>query len=493
MVDRSRWSSRTVFLLAAIGSAVGLGNVWRFPYLAGKYGGGAFLIPYIIALFLVGIPLLMLEFAIGQKMQRGAVGAFKKLKSRWGALGVFALLSSFIIVCYYAVVMAWSLLYFLASFGMKWAGYEGGTKAYFFNEVLQVTAGPSVIGGMNWPVVIALIFVWVAVYFSVWKGAHSVGKVVWITVPLPLILLGVLLIRAVTLDGFLDGWAYYLVTEDWSLLWNSEIWIAAFSQIFFTLTLAFGVMIAYASYKKENADIAKDAWTTALVNSAISLFAGFVVFAVLGYMAFKSNVGVASLAASGPGLAFVVFPEALSLMPWAGFFSAIFFLTLLMLGIDSAFSLVEAINAVFVDKRNKKLIPKISFWVCLAGLLGGLIFATKAGIYYLDIVDHFVTNFNLIIIGILQAILAGWIFGAEKVRAYINKVSDVKLGYWWTIMIKFVVPIVLMFLLVNQYLNEINKAYEEYSAGALAIGWFIVAIPFLVFALLWIINPGKSE
>lgn len=237
---RQRWTSRIVFILAALGSAVGLGNLWRFPYLAGKYGGGAFLIPYLIALVLVGVPMLMLELAVGQKMQQGVIGSYRKLHPSFGGLGILALLSSLIIVSYYAVVMAWSLIYLLASFGVKWSG---NAESYFFQEVLQLSDSVNSIGGINWSVLLSLFVVWLSIYFCVWQGTESVERVVRYSVPLPVILLGALLLRAVTLPGFLDGWAMYL-KPNWMALLNPEVWTAAFSQIFYTLSLAFGIMIA---------------------------------------------------------------------------------------------------------------------------------------------------------------------------------------------------------------------------------------------------------
>ncbi|NES86806.1 MAG: sodium-dependent transporter [Moorea sp. SIO2B7] len=474
---RQRWASRTVFLLAAVGSAVGLGNVWRFPYLAGKYGGGAFLVPYLIALVLIGVPLLMLEFAVGQKMQRGAIGSFRKLHPNFGSLGLFALMSAFIIVSYYAVVMGWSLIYFLASFGVKWSS---DAKSYFFDSVLQISDGVNVLGGINWPILWSLVVVWVLIYFCVWKGTTSVGKVVVYSVPLPIILLGVLLLRAVTLPGFLNGWKLYL-TPVWSALVDPEVWTAAFSQIFFTLSLGFGIMVTYASYKNSEDDIAKDTWLTALINSGISLFAGFVVFGILGYMAGETNIPLAELAASGPGLAFVVFPEALSLMPLPWLFSLLFFVMLLSLGIDSAFSLVEALNATIIDKQQQGNVAKVSIGVCLGGFIAGIIYTTRAGLYILDIVDHFVTNYNLMLVAIFQSILVGWLYGAEKLRRYINQVSDWKVGKWWNFSIKYLIPMALVALLATQFSKDIRTPYEGYPAWALGIGWAIVFLPLLIF------------
>ncbi|MEO0824379.1 MAG: sodium-dependent transporter [Cyanobacteria bacterium J06635_15] len=471
-MTRQRWSSRTVFVLAAIGSAVGLGNVWRFPYLAGKYGGGAFLIPYLVALLLVGIPLLMLEFAIGQKMQQGAVGTFKRLHPRSQGIGLAAVLSGFLIITYYAVVMAWTVIYLFASFRTSWSQ---NAEQYFFDSVLHLSDGAGQIGSINLPILLALVAVWVAVYFCVWRGTRSEGQVVLYSVPLPIILLSVLLVRAVTLPGFWQGWQLYL-TPVWSVLADPEVWSAAFSQIFFTLSLAFGTMLTYASYKSPDHDIAQDSWVTALTNSAISLFSGFVVFGVLGYMAWQTATPVDELAASGPGLAFVVFPQALSLMPLPAVFGVLFFLMLISLGIDSAFSIVEAVNAILLDYNPRWRVEQVSIGVCLVGLMAGIIYTTQAGLYFLDIVDHFITHYSAMLIAISQSILGGWIYGAEALRRYINSVSDWPVGRWWSISIKFVAPVVLTALLGTQLTTDLRTPYEGYPTWALGIGWLIVLI-----------------
>lgn len=487
---RDRWSSRTIFLFAAIGSAVGLGNVWRFPYLTHKFGGGAFLIPYLIALIVLGIPLLIMEFAIGQKLQKGAIDAFDTVHHKLRGIGFAAIFSGFVVVVYYAAVMAWALIYLINSFSSKlpWAEDASG---YFFNSVLQISEGVGVLGGINWYLFFALAAIWIMIYFCVWKGVKSAGKVVAITMPLPIILLVILFIRGITLDGAMLGITEYL-TPNFAALMSSEIWLAAASQIFFTLSLAFGIMIAYASYNKETQDITGDAYITSIVNSGISIFAGFVVFSVLGYMATSTGSAVSDVVASGPGLAFVVFPQALALMPWGGFFAALFFVTLLCLGIDSAFSLVESVNTVIADKSKEIAKKKIAFFVCSIAFLLGILFTTRAGLYYLDIFDHFVTSFGLVIVGIFECLAIGWVYGAENLRQYINSVSRWKLGKWWNTAIKFVIPIILTVLVVVQFHTELQAPYEGYPAWSLALGWAAVIIPMIV-AVVLAFKPSKAE
>ena len=197
-------------------------------------------------------------------------------------------------------------------------------------------------------------------------------------------------------------------------------------------------------------------------------------------MATTSNVGIEEVVASGPGLAFVVFPKALSLLPMAWLFSIFFFLTLLSLGIDSAFSLVEAINTVISDKFKKTSLKVIAFWVCLVAFLFGILFTTNAGLYFLDIVDHFITNFGLVIAGILECLAVGWILGADNLREFINSTSNWKIGRWWNFAIKFLIPVVLIILVVMQFITEINVNYEGYPLWALSIGWAVVIIPILM-------------
>ncbi len=299
-----------------------------------------------------------------------------------------------------------------------------------------------------------------------------------VTVPLPIILLIVLLIRAFTLDGAMTGIAAYL-TPNFNALFDSEVWIAAFSQIFFSLSIALGIMIAYSSYNRKDSDINKNAFTIGITNSVISILVGFVVFGTLGFMAEQQGVGVSEVVTSGPGLAFIMFPKALSLMPFASVFSVLFFIMLITLAIDSAFSMVEAIDTTITDKTKMKK-KHVALIVCTLGFLAGIIYTTNAGLYFLDIVDHFVINISLIVIGILECIAVGWIFGAEKMRAYINKVSDVKIGKWWSAAIKYVIPISLAVILALQLKAEFAENYGGYPDWAIMVGWLFVLVPLAI-------------
>ena len=470
---RDRWPSKNLFLFAAIGSAVGLGNVWRFPYLAGKYGGGAFLLPFLISLFVIGFPLIIMEFALGQKMQQGVVGAFRKIDKRLSGVGLGSVLVSFGVSAYYAVIMGWCVLYTLYSTTLAWGD---DTQSFFFDKVLQLSGSAQMMQGVSLPVLAALFFSWVFVYFSTWKGVKSLSKIVQITMPLPLILLAILFIRGLVFPGAIEGVLFFL-TPSFEALLDTQVWMAAISQTFFSLSLGFGVMITYSSYEYKNNDIVKSALITAATDGAVALFAGLTVFSTAGYMAMQDNLPFGELVGSGPSLAFVIFPKALSQVPGAVFFAILFFVMLVTFAIDSLFSLVEVVAALFEDQMPKVRKEMIVFFVCLITFLAGLVFVSTAGIYYLDIADHFFTHYGLVLMGLLQALSVGWIFGAEKLRHYINETTRMKLGPAWDFLIKYLIPAVLATVILLSLLNDIQHPYGDYPAWALwTFGWGLVIL-----------------
>ncbi|MCF8008663.1 MAG: sodium-dependent transporter [Halanaerobiales bacterium] len=480
-MQRDRWNNRTAFVLAAIGSAAGLGNAWRFPYMAYSNGGGAFLIPYFVALLTAGIPLIVLEFSMGQKTQRGAPGALAKVSRKFEGFGWWAVLAGTIITSYYAGVMAWAWDYLAGSFTLGWAN-DAGT--YFYEEVLQISSGPGNLGGFSIPVLIGLIVTWIAIYFILKNGAQSVGKVVYITVPLPIILLGILLIRAVTLPGAVEGINYFL-QPDFTQLLNPSVWIDAYSQVFFTLSLGFGIMIAYASYMPEDSDIINNALITVFANSGISFMAGIAVFGTLGYMAQTQGVPISEVATAGVGLAFVVYPNAISLLPGGpmviGLFGFVFFAMLLSLGIDSAFSIVEAGVAAIKDKWGGTK-QKVTLYYSLFLFVVGLLFVTKAGLYWLDIVDHYVNTYGLVFAGLTESIIVGWFYKPNELRNYFNSVSEYKFGNWWNVMVKFITPLVLTVLLISNLITDITAPYGDgaYELKYLFYGGWIGVVGVLI-------------
>ncbi|GAB4151234.1 MAG: sodium-dependent transporter [Planctomycetota bacterium] len=478
----THWSNRTEFIMAAVGSAIGLGNIWRFPYVCYKNGGGAFLIPFIVALFAAGIPLLIMKFAVGQSSRFGAPKALGGLNRNWTWLGWMAVLVGFFIAAYYAVVMGWSFNYLYYSFaGMPWGVDVEQIERFFMKDVLDfIPLGEVGAGAVVWPVFIGLILTWVAIYFSIFKGVKTVGKVVWITVPLPALILVILIIRGITLPGSAKGLETFL-TPDFAALADPSVWLAAVGQVFYSLSLGFGIMIAYSAHNPRVSDINNSAFMTGIWDSLFAFLCGFAVFSVLGFLAHALNSEVSDVAKAGPGLAFVIFPTILAKLPALNqLFSVLFFIMLLTLGIDSAFSLVEAIAKAVKDFTTKMRVEVLALIVCLVLFVFGIPFALRSGLMTLDIVDHYM-NIGLVIVCFLECILIGWISGTENLRSYANEVSDFRIGKWWDVCIKWVIPFSLAILLIANIYDDIVKPYEGYERHWLiAFGWVPLFLTFFV-------------
>ena len=473
-MEKTFWSSRWVFILAAIGSAAGLGNLWRFPYLAYENGGGAFVVAIIVANLLIGIPLLMLEVGLGQRMQKGAADAFGAIKKNLRFVGWTAIVLAFAVIAYYMAVVSYGVNYFAASFTLGW---QPDANAFFFNDILQISDGPTALGGISWPVLAGLLLGWALVYFSAWKGAKSVGAVVKWTATLPFVILFILIIRAVTLDGAAQGLRLFFI-PDWSALLNPHLWLAAFSQVFFSLSLAFGVMIAYGSLNRKNTEITSSALWIAGGNFLTSIMAGIVVFGTLGYMALQQGMSVNDVVAGGPGLVFVVFPEAINLLPALNeLIAVLFFAMLLMLAIDSAFSLLEALAVSIRDRFEGTNTKKIAFVITFFGILAGLFYSTKSGLYFLDITDHFVVSYALVVMGICEAIIVGWLWKGSDLVAFIKENSTLHLEGLWLFSIRWFTPLFLGALLIWNIYTEFQAAYGDYPVVSLI---YVGLIPILL-------------
>lgn len=492
--DRSAgegWSSRTAFILGAIGSAIGIGNVWRFPFVCYENGGGAFLLVYLIALFSAGIPLLLLEMGLGYKTLSGPPRAYGSIKKPLEWLGWLAVLVGFVLVCYYSVIMSWCANYLVFSFDLKW-GSDTGT---FFNNFLQKSDPKNIftLGSIVPGILIGLLVMWVWVVLSIWRGAKTVGKVVYVTVTLPWLILIIFVIRGITLPGAIEGLKYYL-TPDFSKMLEPKVWMAAYGQVFFSLSVGFGIMTAYASFLPPKSDITNNVFIIALADSATAFVGGIAVFSGIGYLCHTSGVSVNSIQ-GGPGLAFVTYPAIINQFPFAPqLFGILFFVMLLTLAIDSAFSLLETVVVAVMDKWNISR-KTANIGIAAIALLCGIIFTTQSGLFWLDIVDNFNTNFLLIIVGILEAIAIGYVLGPKKIRDCVNETSDFRISAWWDWFIRIIVPLVLFIgLAVTFYKTVTDKQpYGSYPSDAVLIaGWgLLIGLP--IIALILTLFKGKKS
>ncbi|GBG31152.1 Sodium-dependent noradrenaline transporter [Hondaea fermentalgiana] len=449
------WTSRGSFILASIGSAIGLGNFWRFPFLVYRWGGGSFFIPYIIALFVIGIPLLQLEFTLGQVFRRAGTQSFGRLSPRWAGIGLSSSMISFGIVGYYCAILGWSNVMLIESFysTVPWSirGLSGDDVIdvpvnHFNNQILHLSDDPAKTEIMASYVFAGSFALWASVWFILVRGQEFISKAVWVTVLLPVAILLFLLIFGCTLEGSMDGVHQYVGVWDMSQLKSKQMWIEAFSQILFSLSIAIGVMSGYASLNPRNQNIVQDAVIVACSNCCFSFIAGFAVFAIVGYMANGADIDFVTLneqgLLSGSKLAFVAYPAGLSLLPGAGanvllFF---FFITVYMLGIDSAFSLVEAVVLNFRETawfHHYSRTQLVSFF-CFIGMMTTFMYTADIGLYLLDVVDYFVSTFGLPLLAFFETFVAGWIYNKdESVR--VAGLMPVMLhdGLFWTAIVLF--------------------------------------------------------
>jgi len=468
---RETWNSRSGFILAAIGSAVGLGNLWKFPYMLYDNGGAAFLIPYIVAMFLVGIPVLILEFSMGHFTQRAAPDAFAHAHKRLEFVGWWGIILGFVIVTFYPVILAYCFSFLLYSVEgilnggqLPWAGngLEGVQQAndFFYNDYLGHSEGYS-LGSLRLEVVLMLTITWAAMYLCIFKGVKLVDKIVRFTVLLPWLMLVVLAVNGLMLPGSIKGLAYYL-NPDWSQLAKPTTWQYAFGQAFFSLSLAFGVMITYASFLHRKSDINNNAAVIGLADFATSFLAGLAIFATLGAMSYATAaagnpVSVQEVASGGPGLAFVAFPYALAQLPGSAWWSFVFFFTLVTLGIDSAFSITESVLAGIVDKtgwRRSIVLPIMS----LVGLAIGLVYATRGGLNWLGNVAAFIDGtWGIGFVGLIECVVLGWFWRVDWLRKHANNRSEWKLGIWWDYLIRIFIPVILGSLVVWSFYDDLTR------------------------------------
>lgn len=465
--NRGQWGSRMGFILAAIGSAVGLGNIWRFPYVAASNGGGAFLIPYLFALLTAGIPILILEFSLGHKAKTSAPGIFKRISRPFEALGWFQTLISFGIMVYYVAIIGWSMNYFV--FAIQGATWGAETKDFFFGTFLNLTSGPFEIGGINMKVLIPLVLVWGINYIVLMGGVKAgIEKANKIFMPLLIICLIIVAVRGVTLPGAAQGLDYFF-KPNFAALKDPKVWISAYGQIFYSLSICFGVMMAYSSYLPKKTDIVNNAFITGFGNCSFSVLSGIAVFGVLGYMAAQQGVTVDKVATAGVGLAFVVFPQAINALPaFQGLFGGIFFLCLIFAGISSSMSIMETFVSGVSDKfgASRKVVLTIS---TVVGFVISLLFVTGAGLYILDIVDHFINTYCIAIAGLLQIIVVAYMFNIESVRKYANELSDFGVGKWWNLTFIALTPVLLGIMFVYNAFKDFTEGYEGYPLNALLI------------------------
>ncbi|XP_063341585.1 sodium- and chloride-dependent GABA transporter 2-like isoform X2 [Pelmatolapia mariae] len=372
---------------------------------------------------------------------------------------------------------------------------------FWQRRVLKVSGGIEEVGGLRWELVLCLILSWIICYFCVWKGIKSTGKAAYFTATFPYIMLFVLLIRGVTLPGAKDGIIYYLY-PDISRLLDAQVWMDAGTQIFFSYAIGLGFLTSLGSYNTYNNNCYKDCFYLCLLNSATSIVAGFAIFSVLGFMTYEQGVEISEVAESGPGLAFIVYPRAVAMMPVPQVWSVCFFLMIILLGLDSQFVGLECLMTSLVDLfpclhqgyRRELLLLAVCCTCCLLGLS----LVTEGGMYLLQLLDHHVcSGTTLLLLSFCQSVSIGWVYGADRFYGNISDMIGYRphpfMKYCWRYITPFTCFGTFIFSIVRYSPLKFSSTYV-YPLWANILGWFIatVSLSLIPLFLLYKIIQGKG-
>lgn len=435
--QREQWGSKLGFILAAAGSAVGLGNIWRFPYLTGQHGGAAFVCVYVAIVFLIGFSVMVAEMAIGRKAQLNAVGAFQKVKGgAWPLVGWMGVLAGFLILSYYSVIGGWTIKYFFWSFtglmGQAGAGKAGDVFGGFVTNTPEVIAYHAVFMAMT---------IWI-VYKGVGEGIEKYCKIM---MPALFVILIILIIRSVTLEGAGKGIEFY-VKPDFSKLTGKAVG-AALGQAFFSLSLGMGCMLTYGSYVDKRTPLPSSAIQVCVIDTSVAILAGFAIFPAV--FAFGVEAG------AGPGLTFVTLPSVFAKMPGSSIWSALFFLLLFFAAITSAISLLEVVSAYFIDSgwTRPRAALVMGILMFLLGIPSAMSLAGApkiAGKDFLDAMDFIASNVLLPLGGVFIALFVGWVWTAEA-RKEVSNEGTYTFGLMevWIWICKILAPLAILYIFIT--------------------------------------------
>ncbi|WP_404436007.1 sodium-dependent transporter [Microbacterium aerolatum] len=492
---REAFGSRNVFILSAIGSAVGLGNIWRFPYVAYEGGGGAFLIPYLCALLTAGIPLLFFDYAIGHRFRGSAPLAFRRMHRAAEPLGWWQVLICVIISVYYAVIIAWAAMYTWFSAQLTWG--PGNENDFFFGEFLQMG---DVAGGISLEFVpqvgIPLLVVWVVTIVIMGFGVkRGIGAANTVLLPLLTVMFIVLVVQALFLPGAMDGLNAFF-TPNWQALADPGVWASAYGHIFFSLSVAFGIMVTYSSYLKRKTDLTGSGLVVGFANSGFEILAGIGVFAALGFMAQAQSAQVSDVASAGIGLAFVAFPTIVSQAAGGPIIGVLFFGALTFAGLTSMISILEVIVAAIQDKLGwGRVRATLTVTIPLA-VISMAFFSTTTALAVLDTTDAFINAFGIMAVALVAVIAVSWVLHKlPALQEHLNRRSSFRVGLIWKLLVGLLAPIVLGYLFISELITKISTPYEGYPDWFLSIfGWgMVISLVILAVVLSLIPWSGRSH
>ncbi|XP_048463693.1 sodium- and chloride-dependent GABA transporter 2-like isoform X1 [Rhincodon typus] len=508
--EREKWSNKVEFILSVVGGIIGLGNIWRFPYLCYKNGGGAFLIPYFLFLFTCGIPVFFLEVVLGQYTSQGGITAWRKICPLFEGIGYGTILIELYQVIYYIIILTWSTFYFFNSFfaelpwtrcGQQWntdncvefaknssaGNWTKGENAtmpvieFWEKRVLRLSAGIDHVGTIHWQLVLCLLLIWIICFFCIWKGVKSTGKVVYFTATFPYVMLSILLIRGLTLPGAAEGVKFYL-SPDISRLADPQVWMDAGTQILFSFAVCLGCLIALGSYNDFNNNCYRDCLFMSALNSGTSFISGFAIFSVLGFMALEEGVPISNVAMSGPGLAFIVYPKAITLIPFPQLWACLFFIMLILLGLDSQFVGIESLTTAIIDMFPEISQRKYSRMIIIMGISTfsftiGLLMLTEGGVYVFQLFDTYaVSGTSVLLLALFETTCVSWVYGVNRIYDNIEAMIGYRpcsyMKWCWFIFTPGFCLGTCIFSLINYSPLKYNKTYV-YPVWSYALGWLL--------------------
>ena len=458
MSQQNQWDSSIAFIFAMIGAAVGLGNIWRFSYVLYSNGGGSFFIPYLIAIAIMGIPFLILEYGVGFTFKESFSNIMKKINPKFEVIAWILVLFVFIVTIYYMVILSWDLVYLGSSFTFSW----GTDAANYFVSTVGGSSNLSNASFLLIPTTIGVILLWVVLWFIAHRNVDKgIGKVSKILIPSLFVIMGFIIVYALTLPGAGIG-INTLLTPDWSKLTDVNIWLAAFAQIIFSLSMGQAIALTYASYLPENSKLINNVLIVVASNSLFEICTAFGVFSILGYMSLQSGTAVADLVTQGTGLVFVAYPTVLNVLgQYAYIIGPLFFITVYLAGLTSILSTIEplafSIQNKFTWSRKKTMTT-----LCLIGAVFSMMYATAYGGTLLGYVDAFINQIAILFGVILECIVFAWICKCENIIPVLNERSKtIKLGKWWTIIVKFILPIFIAIVWIGGVLDVISSGSND--------------------------------
>ena len=475
--EKSQWDSSLSFIMAMIGSAVGLGNIWRFPNVLYTHGGGSFMIPYIVSLFLLGISFVLVEYAVGFKFKKSLARILFTISKKLEPVAWFILLVVFLITTYYVCVVGWDLIYVVLSFTKGWGA---NPDLYFANNVLHATDSVSGIFSIVPNVLISILIIWFVAWFINKRDLNEgIGKVSKILLPLLCIMVVVIVTFSLTLPGASIGYGQ-IFHPDWSALGNAEVWLAAFGQIVFSLSLGMAIAMTYASYLPEGSKLVDNAIIVAFSNSGFEVFNSIGIFSILGFMTLTSGIPFNELVTEGTGLAFVVFPQVFNTMgPISNVMGPLFFLCILFAGITSVIALLEgvcySISEKFLIERKKT-----ATIVCIGGFCISTIFATGLGSTILGVFDSFLNNFALLLGILFECIIFGWIYKFDDLMETLNENSTIKVDKIWKTVIKFILPICIFCLWAQGVYYTVTDINPISTTIIAILTIVLIVVPFIL-------------